>query len=99
MHYITTQEPTAELRKQEADKAPQTDEGDLGFSYLQSEKMERFIITQRNTPIEASKVFMKDKDFPSDPLALRTIILQFCDRRWPAAQFKHIMGTFSKSDT
>lgn len=95
LHYITTQEPTAELRKQEADKAPQTDEGDLGFSYLQSEKMERLIITQRNTPTEAFQIFLKDKTFPSDAVSLRKIILQFCDRRWPAAQFKRIMGTLA----
>jgi NH3-dependent NAD+ synthetase len=58
LHYITVQTPTAELRKQVDGEKPQTDEGDLGFSYEQSEAMERTLLTEKKTPIEAFVILM-----------------------------------------
>jgi NH3-dependent NAD+ synthetase len=59
LHYITVQTPTAELRKAVEGQPPQTDEGDLGFSYEQSEAMERTLLTERKLPAEAFEVLMK----------------------------------------
>ncbi len=82
LHYINVQEPTAELRKVDATKPAQTDEGDLGFTYAQSEQLERVVITKRNTPTEAFAIFEKMEGMPHDPIKLRALLVKFCDKRW-----------------
>lgn len=92
LHYVTVQKPTAELRKEVEGQPKQTDEGDLGFSYRQSEIMEGIMLTNRATPTQAFKMLLGHNEFPSDPVDLRNIITRFIDKRWPSGQFKRIMA-------
>jgi NAD+ synthetase len=105
LYLINNQEPTAELRPNIVDEKgkiiAQTDESDLGFTYTQSEAMEHVLITQRNTPLEAFKILkdMQEKGsskklFNSDA-DVYSALVKFAVWRWPAAQFKRIMGTLA----
>lgn len=86
---------TAELRKQVEGEAKQTDESDLGFSYTQSDFIEKRMITARMTPQEVMAQMQNSKLFEGyNAYQMRDTIIKF-SKRWEGAQFKRIMSTIS----
>lgn len=94
LHLINREKPSAELRKEDTVTTPQTDESDLGFSYVQSKVMEQLLIENRQTPAQVFAALGKHSEFPKEAGARRDILLKFT-QRWEAAQFKRVMGTLA----